>query len=159
MTVSDPLAPNLLRAFAQLEFRLKEIPDYLRAGRHRMAQVNWTAVERAVSQLPASRFLDRISDETKAKILTGARDRPMVQEVEVVGGQNVPVFKRLPLESPFDAGMLVEAARRVRNNLFHGGKEPDDRGDDDEWAQAALEIAEHLHGLLDRGELLPVQAP
>jgi len=159
MTVSDPLAPDLLRAFAQLEFRLKEIPEYLRAGRHRMAQVNWTAVERAVSQLPPSRFLDRVSDETKAKILTGARDRPMVQEVEVIGGRNVPVFKRLPLESPSDAGMLVEAARRVRNNLFHGGKEPDDVGDDDEWARAALEIAELMLEMLRRNQLRPMAAP
>lgn len=159
MAVSDPLAPDLLRAFAQLEFRLKEIPEFLRAGRHRMAQVNWTAVERAVSQLAPSRFLDRVSDETKAKILTGARDRPMVQEVEVVGGRNVPVFKRLPLESPSDAGMLVEAARRVRNNLFHGGKEPDDVGDDDEWARAALEIAELMLELLRRNQLHPMAAP
>ncbi|HTH11083.1 MAG TPA: hypothetical protein VMA55_16055 [Acidovorax sp.] len=158
MAVSDPLAFDLLRAFAQLEFRLKEDPGFLRAGPYRMAQVNWQAVDTAVAQLPGHRFLDRASDETRTMILAGPRDRPMVQEVDVVGGQNAAVFKRLALQAS-DAGALVEAARRVRNNLFHGGKEQPDVGDDEEWARAASEIADLLLDLLDRRELRPVSAP
>ncbi|HDS1603385.1 hypothetical protein I5V52_19105 [Stenotrophomonas maltophilia] len=152
MPVSDPLAFDLLRAFAQLEFRLKNDPGFLRAGPYRMAQVNWPAVDEAVSRLDDSLFFDRVSDSTHEQILTPPRDRPMVQEVAVVNGLNRTVFQRLPLQQS-NAGALVEAARRVRNNLFHGGKEEPHFGDDDEWAAAALDVAECLLHLLNHGTL------
>ncbi|KPG65551.1 hypothetical protein AN993_21420 [Stenotrophomonas maltophilia] len=150
MPVSDPLAFDLLRAFAQLEFRLKNDPGFLRAGPYRMAQVNWPAVDEAVSRLDDSLFFDRVSDSTREQILSPPRDRPMVQEVAVVNGLNHAVFQRLSLQQ---SGALVEAARRVRNNLFHGGKEEPHLGDDDEWAAAALVVAECLLHLLNYGTL------
>lgn len=100
MPVSDPLAFDLLRAFAQLEFRLKNDPGFLRAGPYRMAQVNWPAVDEAVSRLEDSLFFDRVSDSTHEQILTPPRDRPMVQEVAVVNGLNRAVFQRLPFSNP-----------------------------------------------------------
>ncbi|MEL1264424.1 hypothetical protein [Pseudoxanthomonas putridarboris] len=43
----------------------------------------------------------------------------------------------------------------MRNNLFHGGKEdPGEQpfdGDDDEWGHAALDVAQTLLALVDRG--------
>lgn len=152
MPVSDNNAFFLLRVFAKLEFRLKEDPGFLRAGPYRMAQVNWPAVDAAVAELPGPLFLDRVSDPTRDKVLGAPRNRPMVQEVEVIEGHNVAVFKRLQLGAS-DAGALVEASRRVRNNLFHGGKEMEHLGDDDQWALAATEIAQLLLGLLDRRHL------
>lgn len=44
MPVTDENALPLLRAFARLEFLLKNDPGFLRAGPYRMAQVNWPAV-------------------------------------------------------------------------------------------------------------------
>jgi hypothetical protein len=58
-----------------------------------------------------------------------------------------------------DATALIKAARRVRNNLFHGGKEePGDQpfdGDDDEWGRAALDVAEILLDLVDNDAFGP----
>ena len=152
MPVSDPLAFDLLRAFAQLEFRLKSDPGFLRAGPYRMAQVNWPAVDEAVSRLDDPLFFDRVSDSTREQILTPPRDRPMVQEVAVINGLNHAVFQRLPLHQS-NARALIEAARRVRNNLFHGGKEEPHLGDDDEWAAAALDVDECPLHLLNYGTL------
>lgn len=73
-------------------------------------------------------------------MLGGGRDRPKVQRLEVIGGVSRTVFRlrNLPVS---DAVALVVATRRVRNNLFHGGKEyPLEEsypGDDQEWAAAA----------------------
>lgn len=56
MPVTDENALPLLRAFARLEFRLKNDPGFLRAGPYRMAQVNWPAVDVAVDQIPDQVF-------------------------------------------------------------------------------------------------------
>lgn len=152
MPVTDENALPLLRAFARLEFRLKNDPGFLRAGPYRMAQVNWPAVDVAVDQIPDQVFLDLISDSTRDKVLNAPRDRPMVQEVEIVNGRRVPSFKFLALQAS-DAGALLEAARRVRNNLFHGAKEAEHLGDDDAWAIAATEIVTLLLDLLDHQHL------
>lgn len=158
MPVSDSLALELLRSFAQLEFRLKDDPGFLRAGRYRMAQVNWSAVDEAVARLPHQLFLDQVSDLTREKILLPPRERPLVQEVAVVDGLNRPVYEPLPLQSS-NSGALVEAARRVRNNLFHGGKEEPHLGDDEEWGSAALDVVTHLLCLLNNGFLTSEVGP
>lgn len=69
----------------------------------------------------------------------------------------------IPGLPPSDAIALLEAARRVRNNLFHGGKEdPGEQpfdGDDDEWAEAALDVAYTLLALVDQGAFGPPDHP
>lgn len=158
MPVSPPTAYALLRTFGLLEFELKRIPGFTRVGPNRSAKVNWRALDEAVDRLPALDFLDWVSALTQAKLLDGARDRPKVQVVDVVQGQNWTRFDRRNLHAS-DARALVEAMRRVRNNLFHGGKEdPLEEpypGDDEEWAVAAREIAELLLDLLSSQQLRP----
>lgn len=158
MPVSDALAFDLLRAFAHLEFRLKQDSGFLTAGPYRMAKVDWAAVITAAMQLPSREFVKQVSDATRAKILTAERNRPMIQEVEIIEGLKRVTFKRLAL-SASDAGALIEAARRVRNNLFHGGKEEPHLGDDDDWAAAALDVTSTLLHLIAIGRLQSPEAP
>ncbi|MBB3277354.1 hypothetical protein [Pseudoxanthomonas sp. OG2] len=162
MPVSDPLDADLLRAFGRLEFKLKQRARFLRPNQ-RDAMVNWRAVNALVSALRREDFVDQVSDETRRKILTRSRDRPKVQEVVMVGALPKAEFRRRALDiqgqPPSDAIALVEAARRVRNNLFHGGKDdPNEQpfdDDDDEWALAAIDVAERLLALVDRNAFGP----
>ncbi|WP_241236837.1 hypothetical protein [Xanthomonas arboricola] len=53
-------------------------------------------------------------------------------------------FKPYPLDSDSDAVALAQAMRRVRNNLFHGGKqdsEEDPYEEDNDWVYAATQVA------------------
>lgn len=158
MPVSEPTAYALLRAFGVLEFELKRIPGFTGIGPHQSAKANWRAVDEAIERLPAPDFLDQISALTRDKLLGGARNRPKVQVVHVVQGRNLTRFDVLNLHIS-DARALIEATRRVRNNLFHGGKEdPLEEpypGDDEEWAVAARDVVDLLLDLLDRQLLRP----
>lgn len=159
MPVSDPLAFELLRAFGRLENQLKLRPRFLGEGGYGSAQVNWRAVQDAVAGLDPSEFVERVAADTRRKMLAGERNRPKVQKVVEEDGRRKARFRYRNLDQaghpPSDACALVEAAKRVRNNLFHGGKEdPGEQpfdGDDDEWAGAALDVVHRLQDLLDDG--------
>lgn len=165
MPVSDASAFALLRAFGMLEFTLKRTQGFLAAdgnplGNQRAkAKADWPAVDRAVAALEPADFLDQLSGSTRAKLLGGARNRPQVQFVQVAAdGTWSANYEGSPLPRN-DAEALVVAMRRVRNNLFHGGKqdplqEPY-QGDDEEWTVAAREVAGLLLDLLDRQVLRP----
>ncbi|KGR56429.1 hypothetical protein NX79_21430 [Xanthomonas vasicola] len=169
MPVSPDNAYRLLQAFGMVEFILKQRHGFLGAdgdplGAKRVkAKVKWDTLDKAVRCLPHADFLGRVSLETVRKMLGGARDRPQMQFVRAnADGSWRADFEDSPLPTN-DAEALVVAMRRVRNNLFHGGKEDplEERylNDDNEWATAATEIAELLLGLLDRQELRAVAAP
>lgn len=87
---------------------------------------------------PPNRFLARLTPSTLGKILGEARNRPKAQVVQEVTGRRKTRFVFQDLDKS-EAAALVEAAKRVRNNLFHGGKEDSGEqpfdGDDDEWVQ------------------------
>lgn len=166
MPTSEENAFALLRNFGMLEFTLKRTSGFLAAegdpatGRRCKAKVDWPAVDRAVAALPANDFLDQISERTRLKLLGENRDRPKVQYVRGAADEAWHAeyeFSALPTN---DAEAVVVAMRRARNNLFHGGKEDPLAepypGDDDEWVEAAREIAELLLDLLDRQLLRPI---
>lgn len=163
MPVSDPLAFQLLRAFGRLENQLKLRPQFLGADRHGNAQANWLVVQDAVAALDPADFVEQVSAGTRRKILTGERDRPKVQKVVNEDGRRTARFRERNLDPagrpPSDARALVEAAKRVRNNLFHGGKEdPGEQpfdGDDEQWAEAALDVICVLQQLVDNGTFGP----
>lgn len=163
MPVSDHLAIPLFRAFAVLEYQLKRRQAFLRADRHGNAMVDWSEVKAAVDGFPAADFVLQLDAFTRQKVLERARERPRVQVVVNAGGRRKATFEPRPLQPPnearSDARALVEAAKRVRNNLFHGGKEdPGEQpfdGDDDEWGDAALDVARTLLTLVDRGAFGP----
>lgn len=158
MPVFQQTAYSLLQAFGLLEFELKRIPEFTGIGPYQSAKANWRAVDQAVDRLPAPTFLDQVSTTTRAKLLGGARNRPKVQMIDIIQGRNLTRFQEQALHAS-DARALVEATRRVRNNLFHGGKEdPLEEpypGDDEEWAVAACEVATLLLDLVQRQQLRP----
>lgn len=156
MPVRRATAYTLLKAFGLLEFELKKISGFLEPDARGNARVAWPIFDTAVRRLPATAFLDLVSTETKCKIMGGACNRPKVQKVEVVAGANQAVFELQNLPANH-AEALVVAMRRVRNNLFHGGKEdpleePRPR-DDQEWAMAACEVARLLLDLVRTGRI------
>lgn len=169
MPVSPDNAYRLLHAFGMVEFTLKQRPGFISADRdprgpkRAKAKADWDALDLAVRRLPHEDFVDRVSPGTATKMLGGARSRPQLQFVRMnADGSWHANFEDSPLPAD-EAEALVVAMRRVRNNLFHGGKEdpleeryPDD---DNEWAAAAAEIAELLLDLLDRQILRPRAAP
>ncbi|WHL19938.1 hypothetical protein [Stenotrophomonas acidaminiphila] len=159
MPVSENLAIPLFRAFAVLEYQLKRRHAFLKADRFGNAMVDWSEVKAAVDGFPAADFVLQLDAFTRQKVLDGARERPKVQVVVNSGGRRKATFEPRPLQPPnevrSDARALVEATKRVRNNLFHGGKEdPGEQpfdGDDDEWGRAALDVAQTLLDLMDQG--------
>ncbi|MBB5940788.1 hypothetical protein [Xanthomonas sp. 3307] len=165
MSVSDASAFALLRAFGMLEFNLKRTPGFLAADANPLrnqrakAKADWPALDRAVAALQSADFLDLVSRPTRAKLLGGARNRPQIQFVRVAADGTWSVnYEDSPL--PYnDAEALVVAMRRVRNNLFHGGKEDPLQepypGDDEEWVEAAQEVANLLLNLLELQRLRP----
>jgi len=167
MPVSDNLAIPLFRAFALLEYQLKRRHAFLKADRFGNAMVDWSEVKAQVDRFPPANFVLRVEPVTRQKMLGGARDRPKVQVVVNAGGQREAAFEPRPLQPPnevqSDARALVEATKRVRNNLFHGGKEdPGEQpfdGDDDEWGRAALDVARTLLDLLDQRAFGPPDRP
>ncbi|ARV22563.1 hypothetical protein [Xanthomonas citri] len=165
MPVSPDNAYRLLNTFGMVEFTLKQRQGFLAAGgdprepKRAKAKANWDAVDLAVRHLPHEDFVGRVSPATVRKILGDARNRPQVQFVRKnADGSWHANFEDSPLPAD-EAEALVVAMRRVRNNLFHGGKEDplEERhpNDDNEWAAAAAEIAELLLDLLDRQILRP----
>ena len=159
MPISDNLAIPLFRAFGVLEYRLKRRHAFLKADRLGNAMVNWPEVKAVVDRLPAADFVLQLGAVTRQKVLIGARDRPKIQVVVEAGGRWKAIFEPRSLQPPSevqsDARALVEASKRVRNNLFHGGKEdPGEQpfdGDDDEWGRAALDVTQALLDLVDQG--------
>lgn len=165
MPVELAHAYALLHAFGMLEFTLKRTRGFVTAdgkqqpGKRVRAKADWVAVDKAVRALPSHMFLERVSQDTKDRMLGGERVRPQVQYFHVDDAGNSSADyedTRLPDD---DAEALVVAMRRVRNNLFHGGKEDplDDPLDEDkDWVKAATEVAGRLLELLERGQLRPV---
>lgn len=167
MPVSDNLAIPLFRAFSLLEYQLKRRRAFLKADRFGNAMVDWSEVKAQADRFPPADFVLRVGPVTRQKMLGGARDRPKVQVVVNAGGQREATFEPRPLQPPnevrSDSRALVEATKRVRNNLFHGGKEdPGEQpfdGDDDEWGHAALDVAQTLLALVDQGAFGPPDHP
>lgn len=167
MPVELAHAYALLHAFGMLEFTLKRTRGFVTAdgkqqtGKRVKAKADWGAVDKAVRTLSNHVFLDRVSSQTKDRILGGERNRPQVQYFNVDDTGRTSADYELTQLPDNDAEALVVAMRRVRNNLFHGGKEDplDDPLDEDkDWVNAATEVAGLLLSLLERGQLRTVAA-
>jgi len=156
MDVHDCTALTLLRDFSKLEYLFKRMPDFQRRGSYNSAVANWDAVMAAADALPKPRFVDRVHPKHKALILEGDRDRPAEEKVNRVPGESLVRWKTRKLR-PNDAPGLIDAMRRVRNNLFHGGKQvPEERartGTNDDWAKAAADVARRLLEAVEAGDL------
>ncbi|WP_043802576.1 hypothetical protein [Arenimonas malthae] len=148
-----------------LEFSLKGPAGFLtgdgnaRGNQRVKAKVDWPLFDRVVAELRPEHFLDRVSTPTRVKLLGGGRNRPKVQFLQIAAdGSRSVSYEDSPLPHN-DALAMVVAMRRVRNNLFHGGKEDPLQepypGDDEEWVVSAQEVVDLLLDLLDRRLLSP----
>lgn len=106
------LASDLFRTFAQFEYCLKVI-GYCVAGRGDAANPDWT---RFALDLPP------LSDETGndvAEAISYLQQRPPKKQVFLDG---VLQWRDVAPQAENENDLIFLYVRRVRNNLFHGGK-------------------------------------
>lgn len=139
MNVSDQTALELLKVFSRIEFALKQIPEFLNGAPGNRAEPQWSAFG---VHLRNDNFINRVSAESRTVLLGNPQDGPPPMKM-FVDPQRRLRFEDRPLEGNHDSDRLMDAARRVRNNLVHGGKEgPDERspGHDERCVRAAIEV-------------------
>lgn len=123
-----------------------------------VVDVDWNKVDRVVAHMGPA-FVALVSPTAQAKLLALPRNGPKKERIEF-DLMKRPRAAYQPVNLPTnDAEALVVAMRRVRNNLFHGGKEdPLEEsypGEDNDWALAATAVADALLELLNRHQLRP----
>lgn len=185
MPVSAVKAYPLLKAFGLLEFKLKRSGVFFQTKTARARRtsfkfgsleievrqkatpvapleykvdVDWNKVDQAVARMGNS-FVALVPPSARNMLLAPPRNRPKKEHI-VFDQAGQPKAKYRPVDlPPNSAAALVVAMRRVRNNLFHGGKEdPLEEtylGEDNDWATAATAVAKVLLDLLDRDQLRP----
>lgn len=186
MPVSPDNAYRLLKAFGMLEFQLKQTSEFFQTKTPRppiwksfkigslvidvrrstspapapvpLVDVDWNKVDRAVAGMGQA-FVALVPLPARRKLLAPPRNRPKRERIEFdQAGRPHAAYQPVNLP-PNDAEALVVAMRRVRNNLFHGGKEdPLEEtypGEDNDWATAAWAVAQVLLDLLNQNRLRP----
>lgn len=118
MNVDRNTALDLLRAFSRIEFALKQIPEFVNGAMGDTPDTQWSAfyvhVRRAIE--------NGLTQDNKDLLLgTGPNDPPPMKMQ--VNAQRRIEFVDAPLANGPEGDRLMDAARRVRNNLVHGGKE------------------------------------
>lgn len=133
MHVAPELAYQFLRIFARLEFALKGVSAYCQGDEGAKASANWTAFGAQVGPVLAVELAAH--PEWRVVLL----DHPPQKEVVRHG---VAIFEARALGGGMPEAQLLEAVRRVRNNLFHGGKEKPERwpGHDTALITVSLEV-------------------
>ncbi len=119
MNVDDYTALALLKVFSRLEFALKEFQEFLYGVAGQRPETQWSAYNR---ELRNDAFLARIEERHRAVLLGNPQDGPPPRKMFVDEERKIE-FRDVPLEGAHTADKLMDAARRVRNNLIHGGKE------------------------------------
>ncbi len=117
MNVRDCDALRLLKLFARLEFALKQFPRFVSGNEGEVPYAQWSAFD--------SHIKNKIAPHTSAEdreVLLGSAGNPPPRKMEIGPSKKI-IFVDIPLGGTTDDAKLMEAARRVRNNLVHGGKE------------------------------------
>jgi len=139
MNVESHTALTLLKAFSRIEFALKQIPEFINGAVGETPDTQWSAFYVHVRR----HIQNQLSQENKDLLLgTGPNDPPPMKMQ--VTAQGRIEFVNAPLGEGHEGDRLMDAARRVRNNLVHGGKEHARQqrypGHDDKLARAAIEV-------------------
>ena len=139
MNVERHTALDLLRAFSRIEFALKQIPEFVNGAVGDTPETQWSAFYVHVRR----HIQNGLSQENKDLLLgTGPNDPPPMKMQ--VNAQRRIEFVDAPLGNGPEGDRLMDAARRVRNNLVHGGKEHHQQqryGEHDEkLALAAIDV-------------------
>lgn len=138
MNVRDRTALKLIRTFARLEFALKEFPEFVNGQPGEVPDTQWTAFYVLVRG-----DVDRLTTQSSRDLLLGTHPNdPPPKKMELTLELRVR-FVDAALVGPM-GDRLMDAARRVRNNLVHGGKEHAHQerypGHDEAPAKAAIEV-------------------
>lgn len=138
---------RLLDLFIEMEAAMKQRPRYQRGQDGERATADWARFARDVGP----QLLARVAADIRQVLII----RPPMQEVFVDGH---PVYDEdtpaLPggLRWETAGARLVLASVRVRNNLFHGGKQDPDREryerHDQAVVDAAIEVLIHAQLIL-----------
>jgi hypothetical protein len=133
MNVSPELALEFLRVFARCEYALKNTSGFCLGTEGQKASADWDAFANAVAD-----DLFRHPNVGRGIRYLLLEQPPMKQVVR--GG--VAKFEPAPWGSANPGSRLLESTRRVRNNLFHGGKESGERrrGHDQQLVDASLVV-------------------
>lgn len=149
MPVSAESAMELLGLFSRMEAGLKNIPRYLNGIEGGPAKADWMRFARDIGEQLAPQ-VGRRSQEVLTTL-------PPRQEIVRNGRRTFN-----PMTPPLRGGRrqdslgmrLVEASIRVRNNVFHGGKEDPElerhAGHDQAVVDAANEVLRKAEALLAR---------
>ena len=112
LEIPRDIVAEFLGLFARCEYAMKESSYKQDDGKGR-AIAAW---DRLASDAPS--WLDAASDPAVAKAIEFLTLEPPKVQLFHAG------FQSKPLAGNTELGRAIQAARRVRNNLFHGGKHP-----------------------------------
>ena len=113
LQINSELVCEFAAVFMRFEYAMKA-SDYCAGDRWHNAVPNWKLLKDDLGMK-----LDQLQDmEVQQAIQCLLKDPPQVQKF--LYGR--PGFQQTPLLGATEGAKALEAAKRVRNNLFHGGK-------------------------------------
>lgn len=112
--VDPKLVYLFFSTFARFEYALKETGQFCRRGRTGAAEPDWESFARSIAAQ-----LESLPDPATKSAIAFLLANPPATQMYVAGR---PVFQDVPLRANSASEQAIEAVKRVRNNLFHGGK-------------------------------------
>jgi hypothetical protein len=133
MNVTGEVALEFLRTFARCEYALKAIPEFCGGPQGGSAVAKWDEFANVIADVLNAH--PNIDDRTRQLLLV----EPPMKQIRRGG---IATFEPVPWGTANPGSRLLESVRRVRNNLFHGGKEVGERarGHDQLLVEAALAV-------------------
>ena len=127
-------AYRLFKVMMRLEFGLKET-GYCRLARKQSAEIDW---DRFANERLGESFFDAIKVEGNVNVLLQTPPKRQIAD-----GQGYLSWEQVGPVSNIQE--LIGSIRRVRNNLFHGGKSGDpDKGRNDALVDNALSVIDAI---------------
>ncbi len=111
----DQLAATMFRVFARFEYALKAADFFLEDGR-KNAKPNW---EKFAKVDEVIRLFEKPQDQELAEAIEYMNEHPPKKQVIENG---VLAWSEVPPDTNLESDRILQYVRRVRNNLFHGGK-------------------------------------
>lgn len=127
-------ADRLFKVMTRFEFGLKEI-GYCRTARNQNAEVDW---DRFANERLGASFFDAITAAGNVNVVLQTPPKR-----QIVDGQGYLSWEQVGTVS--NTQELMGSLRRVRNNLFHGGKSGDPDNDrNDVLVRHALSVIDAI---------------